>query len=185
MLHRNSPSLAPLLDTLEELAITANSLSNFGDFSPALAMFRSLRSLSLSANKLAAVPPHTFLRFHSRNQIEELRACWGSNIFVGQSTLFRLDLSDNLFGDDDSDGLPVEAFLGMASLRKLSLDRNQLRRIPAGACNELGDSLEELYLGANQIESLMGEEDEELLALPRLRTLGMDANKVIRLIGTE
>ncbi|KAL3078809.1 hypothetical protein niasHS_014591 [Heterodera schachtii] len=149
-----------IFDTLEELAITSNELANFGHFSSAIAPLRSLRSLSLSANRLREVPAHIFLHFHSRNLIENL------------------DLSANSLRDNS---IPPEAFLGLGSLQKLSLDRNQLHTVPVKAINELGDSLEELFLGKNQIDGLMP--TGEGLALARLKTLSLEGNKISAIDG--
>jgi Leucine-rich repeat (LRR) protein len=86
----------------------------------------------------------------------------------------RLDLSANWLSEG---GLPSDAFLGLESLQRLSLDKNQLSRVPTEAIGELADSLEELFLSANQIDQI---QPGQIPPLPRLKSLGMDANQVRR-----
>ena len=83
-----------------------------------------------------------------------------------------MDLNGNLLSER---GIPPEAFLGLESLQKLSLDKNQLSRVPTEAMAELADSLEELFLSANQIDGI---EPEDVPILPRLKSLGLDVNQV-------
>ena len=63
----------------------------------------------------------------------------------------------------------------MEFLQRLSLEKNRLNNLPNDAIAKLSDSLEELFLSANQIDRL---KPEDLPYLPRLKSLGLDVNQV-------
>ncbi|KAF7637190.1 hypothetical protein Mgra_00003363 [Meloidogyne graminicola] len=142
-----------LFNTVEQLEIQNNEITKIEDC-PALALFSNLYSLSLSGNKLTQISAKTFFSFNSRKKLKQL------------------DLSENLFSDIS---INSEAFFGLEFLQKLSLEKNRLNYFPTEAIALLSDSLEELFLSANQIINL---EFGSIPYLPRLKTLGLDVNKL-------
>lgn len=68
--------------------------------------------------------------------------------------------------------------MGLERLRRLSMDKNKFQSIPEQALATLSNTLEELWLSVNLIETIM----PESLPLPQLKSLSLDVNKVNFLI---
>ncbi|KAI1732277.1 leucine rich repeat domain-containing protein [Ditylenchus destructor] len=138
----------PLLDSLEELEISWNALTAIPK--DGIANLKRLKSLSVTNSRITNVEPFTFLHFYSRNAIETL------------------DLSGNQLTS-----LPAQSLLGLEGLRRLTLDKNQILDIPNDAIQTVSNSLEELWLGVNQIHSI-----GKLPSMPKLKALSLDVNRI-------
>uniref|UniRef100_A0A1I8BFY0 LRRCT domain-containing protein n=1 Tax=Meloidogyne hapla TaxID=6305 RepID=A0A1I8BFY0_MELHA len=145
-----------LYDNVEQLEIQNNEITNIEDCT-ALTFFTNLQSLSLAGNKINEILENTFIYFNSRK------------------TLKQLDLSENLLSDNS---INSDAFIGLEFLQKLSLEKNRLNKLPTKALSILSDSLEELFLSANQIDKI---EIGDIPSLPRLKSLGLDVNQISHL----
>ncbi|KAI1725774.1 leucine rich repeat domain-containing protein [Ditylenchus destructor] len=137
-----------LLDSLEELEISWNTLTAIPK--DGIANLKRLKSLSITNSRITNIEPFTFLHFYSRNSIETL------------------DLSGNQLTS-----VPAQSLLGLEGLRRLTLDKNQISDIPTDAIQTVYNSLEELWLGVNQIHSV-----GKLPSMPKLKALSLDVNRI-------
>ncbi|XP_077185787.1 uncharacterized protein LOC143833617 isoform X2 [Paroedura picta] len=103
-----------------------------------------LKTLYLAENEIAHVP---------------------AGVFLGLPNLEWLDLSKNRL---DSSGLHAEAFQNLTKLKRLNLDGNRLKTIPA-----LPSSLQELKLNDNNLEGL---QRSNFRGLFKLLTLELEGN---------
>jgi Leucine-rich repeat (LRR) protein len=106
---------------------------------PNLSLFKNLRELDLSWNKIEKIPetlPNSLSELNLRhNKIEKIPETLPNSLqelYLGYNKIIKIPMT-----------LPK-------SLQKLSLDDNQIKEIP----KTLPNSLQELYLNSNQIEKI-------------------------------
>ncbi|KAF5889531.1 extracellular matrix protein 2-like [Clarias magur] len=154
------------------LSLSNNSLestsSSFhaGVFSP----LTSLRTLSLSHNRLTSVPLHLPLCLQELYLRGNLIEHFQSGIFQGKAQLQVLDLSGNKLTNK---GLGKNALINSTHLESLNLEGNFLKQVP----RYLPRSLRTLNLEGNSISSIS---KGTFFSLPHLEHLGLARNKIYK-----
>ncbi|KAL7071582.1 hypothetical protein ACQ4LE_009448 [Meloidogyne hapla] len=148
----------PLIDSLVELDLSENSLSQIGSQFGGLSQLRNLRKLYLNKNGIAQLPTNLFAEFSSRETLLKLE-------------LRGNRLTDQSFGtSQNNEGSSV--FSPLKNLQELSLETNQLTMIPSGALSVQKQTLRNLNLGLNMIKEVpIG-----ALNFPQLSSLSLEFN---------
>uniref|UniRef100_A0A914NBR7 Uncharacterized protein n=1 Tax=Meloidogyne incognita TaxID=6306 RepID=A0A914NBR7_MELIC len=126
-----------LIDSLVELDLSENSLSQIGTQFGGLSQLRNLRKLYLNKNGISQLPTNLFAEFLSRETLLKLE-------------LRANHLTDQSFGttlQQNSEGTSV--FSPLKNLQELSLETNQLTMIPSSALSVQKETLKNLNLGLN------------------------------------
>uniref|UniRef100_A0A4W4FVT7 Wu:fc23c09 n=1 Tax=Electrophorus electricus TaxID=8005 RepID=A0A4W4FVT7_ELEEL len=154
------------------LSLSNNSLGSGSSPLPAgvLSPLGSLRTLSLSHNRLTSVPLHLPLSLQELYLRGNLIQRFQGGVFQGKAELQVLDLSANRLTNK---GLDKTALINATHLESLNLEGNFFRQIP----QHLPRSLKTLNLEGNSISTVS---KAALLSLPHLEHLGLAHNKIAR-----
>ncbi|XP_046729823.1 asporin [Silurus meridionalis] len=156
------------------LSLSNNSLESVSTSFPfgVLSSLSSLRTLSLSHNRLTSVPLHLPISlqelFLRGNLIQRLQP----GIFQGKAQLQILDLSANKLTNK---GLGKGVLINATHLESLNLEGNLLKQVP----RHLPNSLKILNLEGNSISSIS---KATFLSLPHLEHLGLARNKISKVV---
>lgn len=156
------------------LSLSNNSLERISSSFPdgVLSPLSSLRTLSLSHNRLTSVPlqlPLTLQELYLRgNLIQRFQP----GIFQGKVQLQVLDLSANRLTNK---GLGKDALINVTHLESLNLEGNFLNQVP----RHIPHSLKTLNLEGNSISSIS---KATFLSLPHLEHLGLARNKISKVV---
>ncbi|XP_066524986.1 wu:fc23c09 [Hoplias malabaricus] len=152
------------------LTLSNNSLGSGSSTIPAgvLSPLVSLRTLSLSHNKLTLVPLHLPLSLQELYLRGNLIHRFQGGVFQGKAELLVLDLSANKLTNK---GLGKAALINATRLESLNLEGNFLKHVP----RHLPRSLKTLNLEGNSISSVS---KAAFLSLTHLEHLGLARNKI-------
>ncbi|CAK5088107.1 unnamed protein product [Meloidogyne enterolobii] len=149
-----------LVDSLVELDLSENSLSQIGTQFGGLSQLRNLRKLYLNKNGISQLPTNLFAEFLSRETLLKLE-------------LRANHLTDQSFGttlQQNNEGTSV--FSPLKNLQELSLETNQLTMIPSSALSVQKETLKNLNLGLNMIKDV----PISALNFPQLSSLSLEFN---------
>lgn len=156
------------------LSLSNNSLESTSSSFPVgvLSPLSSLRTLSLSHNRLTSVPLHLPLSLQELYLSGNLIQRFQPGIFQGKAQLQVLDLSVNRLTNK---GLGKGALINATQLESLNLEGNFLKHVP----RYLPHSLKTLSLEGNSISSIS---KAAFLSLPHLEHLGLARNKISKVV---
>ncbi|MCI4388741.1 hypothetical protein PGIGA_G00089510 [Pangasianodon gigas] len=156
------------------LSLSNNSLESVSSSFPVgvLSPLSSLRTLSLSHNRLTSVPLRLPLSLQELYLRGNLIQRFQTGIFQGKAQLQVLDLSANRLTNK---GLGKGALINVTRLESLNLEGNFLKQVP----RYLPQSLKTLNLEGNSISSIS---KATFLSLPHLEHLGLARNKISKVV---
>lgn len=156
------------------LSLNNNSLESISSLFPdgVLSPLSSLRTLSLSHNRLISVPLQLPLSLQELYLRGNLIQRFQPGIFQGKAQLQVLDLSANRLTNK---GLGKGALINATRLESLNLEGNFLKQVP----RHLPRSLKTLNLEGNSISSIS---KAMLLSLPHLEHIGLARNKISKVV---
>lgn len=156
------------------LSMNNNSLESISSSFPVgvLSPLSSLRTLSLSYNRLTSVPLQLPLSLQELYLRGNLIQRFQPGIFQGKAQLQVLDLSANRLTNK---GLGKGALINATRLESLNLEGNLLKHVP----RHLPRSLKTLNLEGNSISSIS---KAMFLSLSHLEHLGLARNKISKVV---
>lgn len=156
------------------VSLSNNSLESVSSSFPVgvLSPLRSLRTLSLSHNRLTSVPLQLPLSLRELYLRGNLIQCFQPGIFHGKAQLQVLDLSANRLTNK---GLGKGALTNATCLESLNLEGNFLKQVP----RHLPRSLKTLNLEGNSVSSIS---KATFLSLPHLEHLGLARNRISKVV---